>query len=142
MTVPRCAAWLSALALLAGCALADHDGPLPPGLADTSWRAETLAGRPLDADSVVTLQFLGDDLIAGKAACNRYNGPLRVVDGRLVVGPLVSTRMACPPAVMELEAAFFAALEGAQRFSRDNSALLLHSTAEPAPIRFEPFTPP
>ena len=50
--------------------------------------------------------------------------------------------MACPPPLMGLEAAFFAALEGAERFSRDNSALLLHSTAEPAPIRFEPFTPP
>lgn len=122
--------------------MADHDAPLPSGLADTSWRAESLAGRPLDDDSVVTLQFLGDDRIAGKAACNRYSGPVRVVDGRLAVGPLVSTRMACPPPLMELEAAFFAALEGAQRFSRNKAVLLLHSTAEPAPIRFQPFTPP
>ncbi len=122
--------------------MADADAPLPTGLADTNWRAVNLAGSPLPADAQVTLQFLGDDRIAGKAACNRYSGPLRVVDGRLEVGPLVSTRMACPPPLMDLEAAFFRVLEGAQRFSRDNAALLLHSSAEPAPIRFEPFTPP
>ena len=134
----------AALLLLAGCAgVQSPDQPLPAGLAGTNWRAETLAGQRLDDETSVTLQFLDDGRIAGKAACNRYNGRLRVANRRLQVGPLASTRMACPPPLMEAETAFLASLETAQRFSRDNSALLLHSAgAAAAPTRFLPFTPP
>src|SRR5215213_7754295 len=116
----RCAALLTAAWALAGCgSMAAPGGPFPEGLAGTAWRANTLAGQPVDDTMAVTLEFVGSDRIAGKAACNRYNGPLRVVDGRLQIGPLASTRMACPPPLMEAEARFLAALEGAQRFTRD-----------------------
>ena len=126
---------------LAGC-VAAPEGPLPGGLAGTAWRATTLAGQPLDDSTAVTLEFVASDRVAGKAACNRYNGPLQIVDGQLRFEPLVTTRMACPPPLMAAEATFLAALEGAQRFSRDNSALLLHWPAGSPPSRFAPFTPP
>ncbi|MFL5333670.1 MAG: META domain-containing protein [Geminicoccaceae bacterium] len=141
--VGRGAALLAAGWILAGCgSMAAPDGPIPEGLAGSAWRAKTLAGQPVDDATAVTLEFVGSDRIAGKAACNRYNGPLRVADGRLQIGPLAATRMACPPPLMEAEAAFLAALEGAQRFTLENSALLLDGPAGSPPTRFLPFTPP
>jgi heat shock protein HslJ len=139
----RCAALVTAGWALAGCgSVAAPDGPIPDGLAGTTWRAKTLAGQLLDDATSVKLEFVGSDRIAGKAACNRYNGPLRVADGRLRIGPLAATRTACPPPLMEAEAAFLAALEGAQRFTRGNSALLLQGPSGSPPTRFLPFTPP
>ena len=91
---------------------------------------------------VITLEFADPDRIAGKAACNRYNGPLRVEAGSLRIGPLVTTRMACPEPLMAAESRFLAELEAATRLSRDNSALLLHGAGSAPPSRFEPFTPP
>lgn len=134
------------LALLAmalpGCSAAVPEGPLPPDLARTSWRAKTVAGQPVPADIAVTLEFAGADRIAGRSGCNRYSGPIGVVDGRLVVGPLASTRMACPPPQMTLETAFLGALSGASRLRRDNSALVIDPADGGAPTRLLPFTPP
>ena len=137
----RRAALLASGLVLAAC-MAKPEGPLPDGLAGTDWRAQTLAGEPVADDTAVTMEFVGPDRIAGKAACNRYNGPVRVEAGKLRIGPLLTTRMACPPPLMAAEAVFLAALEAATRLSRDNSALLLHGAAGTPPSRFEPFTPP
>ena len=137
----RRTALLASGLVLAAC-MARPETPLPDGLAGTSWRAETLVGEPVADDTVVTMEFAGSDRIAGKAACNRYNGPLRVEAGRLRIGPLATTRMACPPPLMAAEEVFLAALEGPTRLSRDNSALLLHGAAGTPPSRFVPFTPP
>jgi heat shock protein HslJ len=131
-----------ALLVLPGCAGAVPEGPLPPDLAGTSWLAATVAGQPVPADVAVTLEFPAADRIAGRSGCNRYSGPIGVVDGRLVIGPLAATRMACPPPQMTLETAFLGALNGASRLRRDNSALVVEPTDGGAPTRLRPFTPP
>lgn len=125
---------------LAACSTGDpRIEPLPPGLAGTSWRAETITGLPVLDGTDSTLTFLGTDRIAGLAACNRYNGSIAVKDGRVRVGPLVATRMACTPPVMEQERRFTTALEQAQRFALEGSTLLLHSAGRPEPTRFRPL---
>ena len=128
--------------LLPACAAAEPEAPLPKDLAGTDWTAETVAGQPVPHDIAVTLEFLAADQIAGRSGCNRYTGPIRVVDGKLEVGPLALTRMACPPPQMVLETAFVAALSSARRLRRDNSALVLEPWADGAPTRLLPFTPP
>ena len=136
----RRTALLASGLVLAAC-MARPETPLPDGLAGTSWRAETLAGEPVADDTVVTMEFAGSDRIAGKAACNRYNGPLRVEAGTLRIGPLATTRMACPPPQSEFETLFVAAVDQAQRLERDNSALVLIAEGQ-LPSRFVPFTAP
>lgn len=74
----------------------------------TLWQAVEFNGKPLAADVVITMQ-LADGRIAGKSGCNRYTGPYSTdVESRSlqVTGPVAGTRMACAPAVMEVEAAF------------------------------------
>jgi putative lipoprotein len=136
----RGAAILSALAMT-GCTTGPPPGPLPDGLAGTDWIAKTVAGRKVPAEVAVTMQFPEAGRIAGRSGCNRYTGTIGVGDGKLVIGPLATTRMACPEPQGDVEALFLAALQQAVRLRRDNRALVLE-TAAGEPSRFLPFTPP
>jgi putative lipoprotein len=140
MAASRRTAVLLALAVT-GCAAGPSPGPLPGDLVGSDWIAKTVAGRTVPADVAVTLQFPEPGRIAGRSGCNRYTGPIGVTDGRLTVGPLATTRMACPPLQSEFEALFLDALQQAQRLRHDNGALLLE-TATGEPSRFVAFTPP
>lgn len=77
--------------------------------------AETLAGGELR--SAPTMTISDDGRLSGFSGVNRYAGPVlnpdSLVDGRFAVGPLVSTKMAGPPAAMRMENDFFDALDNA-----------------------------
>jgi heat shock protein HslJ len=134
--------WPLALAFSACATAAPPPGALPDDLAGSSWRAETVAGERVPDDVAVTIEFGADGRrIAGRSGCNRYTGTVSVADGRLAVGPVATTRMACPPEQARFEAAFLAALAGAERLRRDNIALVLEQISGP-PSRFLPFAPP
>jgi putative lipoprotein len=126
---------------MSGCATGPPPGPLPDGLAGTDWIAKTVTGQTVPAEVAVTMQFPEAGQIAGRSGCNRYTGPIGVSDGRLAIGPLATTRMACPESQSEFEALFLPALQQAVRLRRDNRALVLE-TAAGEPSRFLPFTPP
>lgn len=136
------AAALAAWLVLTGCAMpSSGTAEVPPELVGTTWQAETIAGQPVLAGVVSTVSFAASDRIAGSGGCNRYGGALRREGGRLQVGPLVSTRMACAPEVMAQEDRFLAAIEAAERFRREGARLFLDSTGSAEPSRFRPFVP-
>lgn len=54
----------------------------------------------LPAGTDYRLQFV-DDRISVLGGCNRMSGSYAMVDGKLQVGPLASTRMACPEPRMQ-----------------------------------------
>lgn len=126
---------------MTGCSASQPPSPLPNDLVGTQWRAKTLAGRAVPEDIAVSLEFPEPGKVAGRSGCNRYAGPIAVSDGRLAIGPLAMTRMACPPPQSEIEAQFVTTIDKAQRLERDNSALVLIAEGE-EPSRFLPFTPP
>ncbi len=101
--------------------LADDAGALelearrPVALAGTSWLVRAVnngrqavvsvaEGTSLDAT------FGTDGSLAGSAGCNRYSAGFTVEGERIEIAPAATTRMACPPEVMEQESAFLAAL--------------------------------
>jgi heat shock protein HslJ len=69
-----------------------------------------LGGAKGDRGPDITLEIQGDSLSAS-AGCNRAAGSIKEQGGRLEIGPLASTMMACPPAVAKVEARFFGVLE-------------------------------
>ena len=79
------------------------------------------------AEPEVTMSIDGDRL-SGSSGCNRYNGTIETGETAtsLVVGPLMSTRMACPPDLMDLEQRVTAALQGAQSWSFHLGLLVLN----------------
>ncbi len=54
--------------------------------------------------------------VSGDAGCNQYSGNFVYDSNTLTFSPLISTQKACDQAIMDQEAAYFAALQGATRY--------------------------
>ncbi len=156
VTMPRTPLlMLTALALVAGACGAEPGaggnqpppiGPPAVSLDGTSW---TLVGGTSDdlpltpvEDRAPTLAVVGGQA-SGSTGCNTFSGPLAVAgDGTLSLGDIAVTEMACnPPAVMELEGRFLAALGRVDRFQLDGDRLTLTSGDGSAQLEFQPLTP-
>ncbi len=78
-----------------------------------------------------------DGRIAGSDGCNRYSASYTETGSTIEIDPrMVSTRMACPPEVMERAAAFTSALTRARRFEIDADRLELRSETDELLVRF------
>jgi len=105
-------------------------------LLGTEWILEDLGGSGVLDDAQATLAFLEPGKVAGRASCNRFSGTAKINGSEIQVGPLVSTRMLCPEALMKQEAQYLKALESADRIERDGSNLMLHSRTFEKPLKF------
>ncbi len=143
-TLPIC------LLLFGGCADDGGIGGSGGGgpLEGVSWvldRASVEAlvrGAPSQAR--VDLRFEGGE-VAGRSACNSYGGPYEVDGAGISFGALAMTEMACEPALMEIEAAYLAALAEVREYRVNGDDLLLtaggvrlvfarETKPEPAPL--------
>jgi heat shock protein HslJ len=79
------------------------------------------------------------DSLGGNSSCNSYGGSYAVTDGKLEIGELFSTMMAClDEGVMEQEAAFHEALRAAAAFEigDDGQSLLMRDAEGAVILRF------
>jgi heat shock protein HslJ len=117
----------------------------PPAAIDPAgpWELEsgTLADQPLAlvAGAPITLVVEGSQ-VSGRSACNQYFGEFAIVDGKVTLGGLGGTEMACEEPIMTLEAAYLSALAKVDSARMDGSALVL--TGPLAELRFERLEPP
>ena len=87
----------------------------------------------LDATGAVTAPLPGTELtavfrlvkVSGSSGCNTYQGPYTTNGSIAAIGPLASTRIACPDDVMAQETAFLAALQGIGRVETRADSVLL-----------------
>lgn len=106
---------LSVVALLAMTLHAAAASTSPAG----RWLAEDIGGGGVIDRLQSVLEIAADGRISGTGGCNRIAGKARVEGIRISFGPIVSTRMACSPAVMDQERKFLAALEKVRRWHVD-----------------------
>lgn len=93
---------IGAVLLLAACQdVPDLDG---------DWVLTHLKGETVPDDVQITLS-VADGGVTGRAACNGYMGSLVRDGAKVSFGPLASTKMACPPPLMEWERRFLAAMQ-------------------------------
>ncbi|MGH7557644.1 MAG: META domain-containing protein [Gemmatimonadota bacterium] len=105
---------------------------VPAELLGTTWRlVEFDAGDPVPEGIEITAEFR-EGGIAGRSACNRYTGPVEIdlAAGTIETGPLVSTKMACPPPQMESEARYLGALERAKGLTLEAGRLTIQAEDE------------
>jgi heat shock protein HslJ len=109
-------------------------------LVGTTWKAVTIAGDPVKPISgpassgqpvtrtvTSTLGFPNSVRVAGHSGCNSYSGALSIVGDQIRITSLITTLILCwPPAVMDQEQRFLAALKAARRVSLDGAFLVLH----------------
>lgn len=124
----------SALVSLAGEELPECGKVPDPGrLVGDPWRLESLAGEDAAPPGTArTLAFAADGAVTGAAGCNRFTGRARFDGVSLGIGPLATTRMACPTARAEAEARFLEALSRVARWRLEPDGALALEGAEGA----------
>ncbi|AHE53915.1 hypothetical protein NX02_11015 [Sphingomonas sanxanigenens DSM 19645 = NX02] len=106
---------MTILLILAGCAAPPASQPTspppPPPTADAAgltgiWAIKAIDNQPLEG-APATIAFAGDR-VSGTTGCNRFNGSFQLAGDRLTIGALGTTRMACPPPLMQRETVLLA----------------------------------
>ncbi len=95
-----------------------------------SWLVERIAERPVMDYSPASLTFGEEGRLGGNASCNLIMATYTLDGDQLVIGPAGVTRKLCPPALMEQEQRFLAALEAVARVEIRNELLYLYSADE------------
>lgn len=98
-----------------------------PTFTETVWQLHRMRladGTPLQpgAQEVETVRFAADGSVEGQADCNRFSGSYSVDNGLLSIGPLRSTRVACPAG--SLSDRFLRALQSATAYGYDDEGNL------------------
>jgi heat shock protein HslJ len=97
------------------------------------WLVEDVNGGGIIDRSRGTLLFTGTEdgeepRVGGRAFCNRYTARYELTGEGLTIGNAAVTRMACAPALMDLEQKFLDILMNTQRFElTETGALVLYT---------------
>lgn len=89
------------------------------------WLVETIDGVSVPVDTESTLSFDSGIAVSGKGGCNAFTASVEILDGVFRAGPLSLQGAPCSPALMALQARYFAALEAVRRFEAGDLYLLL-----------------
>jgi heat shock protein HslJ/phosphoglycolate phosphatase-like HAD superfamily hydrolase len=88
------------------------------------WLAEDIEGGGVIDRVQSTLEIGDDGAVSGNTAVNRYGGKAKIDGQKIEFGPLAMTRRAGPPAMMNQESKFTAALEKVVGFRIEATGLL------------------
>ncbi|MDA7827422.1 META domain-containing protein [Rhodobacteraceae bacterium] len=113
--------------------IVEHQQDMPTRAQLTAWN--------MSADVRDVSAILGVDDISGQAHCNRFRGQVSFNEatGSIAIGPLISTRMACPQ--LSSEAEFLSQLQSVSTFTKLSNGIELR-TPTGETFRFEPVTTP
>ncbi len=89
------------------------------------WRAVSIGNEAIPANSGIYIRFEVDGSIEGNAGCNGFFGSLEQRDSGVGVGPLGTTRMACPDPIMSREMSFIDAVQKTASFQSTSDSLSL-----------------
>jgi heat shock protein HslJ len=117
----------------AGHSMIEGASEIPIG---SVWLAEDIGGRGVIDIAQSTVSFVSTDRVSGSGGCNRYSGPVAINGAALSFGALATTRRACPPALMNQESKFLAALADARSFAFDGPFLIFYDAAGGAVLKF------
>lgn len=99
-------------------------GAAQPGIVGSSWLAEDIGKRGVIDNARTFVRFDSAKMVSGSGGINRFGGKCTLFGAKLSIGPLRVTRMAGPPALMDQEAKFLAALAKVAAFKLDENDLL------------------
>jgi heat shock protein HslJ len=82
-------------------------------------------------DSAPSAVFGADGSMSGGTGCNTFRGAYEIDGATISIGPLRTTRMACPPELAEQEAGILKSLDAASSFSlAPGTATLLNAAGQ------------
>jgi putative lipoprotein len=91
------------------------------------WRAESIRSRGVIGDPQTVIEIAADGRVTGSGGCNRISGKATATGAHISFGPMISTKMACAPAIMDQESKFLSALGDTRlwRFDEQRDKLIL-----------------
>lgn len=119
---------LPALVLLAACSATTPSGADPGG---SKWTFVAIDGQP--PVSSKTSLSIETGRIGANLGCNGLGGDLRIEQGRLVTGPIISTQMYCD-GLMDQERAVAELLQAKPRFVIEGDRMVIHSDQHKAEL--------
>lgn len=135
-------------ALVVGCAATAPVGSPPSASASASdihgtWVIEQARAEPILDKRRARLMLGRDGRLSGHNSCNAMNGSFTLEGDRIRIGPIATTRMACPELLREQEDRILTALElavtarvrpdGLLEIRDVDGRGLLRATREPTP---------
>ncbi|QLQ05518.1 MAG: META domain-containing protein [Anaerolineae bacterium] len=112
-------------------------------LTSTPWALQAFGGADVSLAALqgrnITLEFRADNRVGGSSGCNTYAGSYTVDGEKLTFSPLISTMMACEPAVMALEQAYQTALAKTASYRIADNQLNLLDTNGQVLLTFAPL---
>ena len=115
----------------------------PSALTSTPWALQAFGGPDVPLAALqgknITIEFNAEGRASGFAGCNTYGGGYTVDGNSLTFGPLISTMMACEPALMTLEQAYLAALAKTASFQITDGQLDLMDANGQMVLNFAPL---
>jgi len=132
-------------ALLAGCGAGPGDNAsvrirAPEAVAGKVWQWERTV-TPVEtvespAPDRYTLELAPNGRLLVHADCNRGTGAYRIGAGTIAIGPIATTRMACPPG--SLDARYLRDLQRAAAFFVEEENLFIELSVDSGTMRFAP----
>jgi len=83
------------------------------------WHAESIRRRGVIPNIQTVIHIAADGKVTGSGGCNRIRGGMTINEARISFGPMISTKMACAPAIMNQESDFLSALGDARLWRID-----------------------
>lgn len=83
------------------------------------WRAESIRRRGVIGNVPAVIDIGADGKVTGSGGCNRISGAATVSEARISFSPMISTKMACAPAILDQESEFLSALGDARLWRID-----------------------
>jgi heat shock protein HslJ len=112
-------------------AMPESESESVPAALVGEWTLVEVAGATLpEGIRAPTLTVMADGTVGGNSGVNRFTGRLADRDDALF-GPMASTRMAGPPAAMELENRVLNAMTAATSFEVEGDRLILSGPGGP-----------
>lgn len=118
---------------------ATASGSSPDALYKREWLLEDIGGAGVIDNLNSPIRFNPIGTVSGHAGCNRMSGTAEIGAGSIDIGPLATTRMFCPEAVMTQEQRFLDALSKAETWQIGGDGLLRLNAADGSELlRFAP----
>jgi heat shock protein HslJ len=134
---------VSLILLCASCAGPVIEPPAIEALDETQWLLRSWdSGDPAPAEPLITLTY-SEGRFAGRSGCNSYTSAVETGEllGVISIGPIISTRMACPELQMDVETRYLTALQAATKYNVIDGELTLAYQDEAGQQRTMTFAP-
>jgi len=102
------------------------------------WLLEDIGGQGVIDNLNTPFILTADGKVNGHAGCNRFFGTADIQGSLIAIGPTMSTKMACPGAIMDQERRFFSALGKIESWALENGLLKLKDGGGETLLRFAP----